>query len=102
MSCQILLHRAAGSLRIVILAPVLTRDRALFVGIGLDQARIDCKAFTSNETGRDACPNDAFEQTAKNIAFSDIGEDGLSGKERPSPVFWQVKLVATIAAAWCW
>jgi hypothetical protein len=38
--------------RIAIFAPVLTRDRALLVGIGLDQARIDCKAFTANKANQ--------------------------------------------------
>ena len=49
---QILLHGAAGPLRITIPVPVLTRDRALLIGIGLDQAGIDCEAFASNQTGR--------------------------------------------------
>jgi len=31
----------------------------------LDQARIDCKAFTANEAGRDACLDDTFKHTAK-------------------------------------
>jgi hypothetical protein len=38
--CQILLHRAAGALRIAIPAPVLTYDRALLVGIRRNRARI--------------------------------------------------------------
>src|SRR5712675_2581202 len=33
---QILLHRAAGPRRITVPAPILTRDRALLVGVGLD------------------------------------------------------------------
>ena len=68
---QILLHSAAGALRIAIPAPILTRDRALLVGIGLDQARIDCKAFTANQTGRDACLDDTFEHAAKNIPLAE-------------------------------
>src|SRR4029079_9346098 len=40
---QILLHRAARPCRITIPAPILTRDRTLLVGIGLDQARIEAK-----------------------------------------------------------
>jgi Fatty acid hydroxylase superfamily len=39
-----------AGLRIAIPAPILTRDRALLVGIGLDQARINGKAFTANQT----------------------------------------------------
>src|SRR5215208_4766014 len=42
---QILLHGAAGPSRIAIPLPILTRDRALLVSIGLDQARIHGKAF---------------------------------------------------------
>jgi hypothetical protein len=38
---HVLLHGPAGALRIAILVPVLPRERALLVGIGLDQARID-------------------------------------------------------------
>src|SRR5260221_6645032 len=50
-ACKILLHRAAGALRITIPAPVLTRDRALLVGVSLDQARVDCKTFATDQTG---------------------------------------------------
>jgi hypothetical protein len=45
LSHQILLHHADGPLWIAIPAPILTCDRALLVGVGLNQARIDCKAF---------------------------------------------------------
>src|SRR4051794_4762909 len=48
------LHCAAGPSRIAIPMPILTSDRALLVGIGLDQARIDGKAFTTNQAGRNA------------------------------------------------
>ena len=40
----------------------------MLVGVGLDQARIDGKAFTADEAGRDAGPNDTLEHTAKDIA----------------------------------
>src|SRR5947199_839642 len=49
---QILLHGAAGPSRIAIPLPILTCDRALLVGIGLYQARIDGKAFTPQCTSR--------------------------------------------------
>jgi hypothetical protein len=42
--------RAAGPLRIAIPARVPTRNRALLVGVGLDQARINGKAFTPSMT----------------------------------------------------
>jgi hypothetical protein len=51
---QIFLHRATGPLRIAIPAPILTRDRALLVGIGRNPARIDGKAFATNQIGRNA------------------------------------------------
>src|SRR5260370_34659329 len=35
------LHRPAGGFRIALLVPLLARDRALTVGVGLDQACID-------------------------------------------------------------
>ena len=43
----------------------------MLVGVGLNQARIDRKAFTADEVGRDACPNDTLEHTAENIAFAE-------------------------------
>ena len=67
---QILLYNAAGALRIAIPAPVLTCDRALLIGIGLDQARIDCKTFTTNQTSRDARLDNPFEHAAENIPFT--------------------------------
>src|SRR4051795_621325 len=65
---QILLHRAAGPLWIAIPAPIMTCDRALLVGVGLDQARIDCKAFAANQAGRDARLDDALEYATENIS----------------------------------
>src|SRR5438132_1741 len=67
---QILLHRAAGPRRITILAPILTCDRALLIGIRLDQARIDRKAFAANQTGRDARLDDSLEHVAENISIT--------------------------------
>ncbi|MET4205017.1 hypothetical protein ABIA95_009146 [Bradyrhizobium sp. LA8.1] len=51
--------------------PVLTRDRALLVGVSLDQARIDCKAFATNQTGRDARLDDPLEYAAENIPLAE-------------------------------
>src|SRR5206468_9122552 len=48
-----------------ILAPILTCDRALLIGIRLDQARIDRKAFAANQTGRDARLDDSLEHVAE-------------------------------------
>jgi hypothetical protein len=55
---------------ITIPAPILIRDRALLVGVGLDQARIDCKAFATNQTGRNAGLDDTFKHAAKNIPLA--------------------------------
>jgi hypothetical protein len=44
------LHGPRG---IVIPAPILTRDRALLVGIGRNQAGIESKAFIIRQAGRD-------------------------------------------------
>jgi len=68
---QILLHRAAGPLWIAIPAPILTCDRALLVGVGLDQARVDCKAFAANQTGCNTSLDDALEDAAKNLSLTE-------------------------------
>jgi hypothetical protein len=68
---QILLHRAAGPRRIAIPAPILTCDRALLVGVGRNQARINGKAFTTNQTGRNARLDDTFENATKNISLAE-------------------------------
>jgi hypothetical protein len=64
---QILLHRAAGPRRIAIAAPILTRNQALLVGIGRNQARIDSKAPATNQTGRSARLDDPLENLTKGI-----------------------------------
>src|SRR5450432_607452 len=68
---QILLHRAAGPLGIAIPAPILPCDRALLVGIGLDQAGIDCKTFTANQTDRDARLYDPLKHATENLSFAE-------------------------------
>jgi hypothetical protein len=45
---------ADGPRGIVIPAPILTRDRALLVVIGRNQAGIESKAFIIRQAGRDA------------------------------------------------
>src|SRR4029077_19351115 len=69
--CQILLHSAAGPLRIAIPAPILTCDRALLIGVGLDQARIDGKTFAPNQTSHEACFDDPLEHATKNISLAE-------------------------------
>ncbi len=68
---QIFLHRAAGPRRSAIPAPILPRDRALLVGICLNQARIDCKALAADQTGRDARLDDPLEHVAENISIAE-------------------------------
>src|ERR1700680_4838558 len=68
---QILLHRAAGALRIAVLVPVRTGDRALLVGVSLDQARIDSKPFATNQIGRDARLDDPLEYPTENIPLTE-------------------------------
>src|SRR5450631_3699492 len=67
---QILPHGTAGPRRIAIPAPILTCDRTLLIGVSLDQARVDCKAFAANQTGRKARVDDPFEHAAENIPFT--------------------------------
>ena len=69
-SRQILLHGATGPLGITIPAPILALDRALLVGIGLNQARIDGEAFTADQTGHDARLDDPLENATKNFAIA--------------------------------
>src|SRR3954447_409862 len=68
---QILLHGAAGPSRVAIPLPILTCDRALLVGIGLYQARIDGKAFTTNQAGRNARLDHPFEHTTENVSLAE-------------------------------
>src|SRR5437763_6289636 len=68
---QILLHGAAGPSRIALPMPILTCDRALLVGIGLDQARIDGKAFATNQVGRNAPLDHPFEHTTENVSLAE-------------------------------
>src|SRR4029077_5169939 len=100
--CQILLHRTAGPRGIAIPAPILPRDRALLVGVGLDQARIDCKAFAPNQTGRNARLDDTFKHVAKNIPLAKtlvagtrkcrMIRDSLLDTEPAEPAIGQVHL----------
>ena len=43
----------------------------MLVGVGLDEACIDSKAFTTDEAGRDACANDLLKHVAENIAVAE-------------------------------
>src|SRR5829696_9129729 len=88
--------------RITILAPILTCDRALLIGIRLDQARIDRKAFAANQTGRDARLDDPLEHVAENISIAEtlvasarkcrMIRDGVLDSELAEPAIGQVHL----------
>src|SRR5215471_4208501 len=65
---QILLHGAAGALRIARLVPLRARDRSLLVGVRRDQARIDREPFTANQVGCNAGLNNALKHPPKCIA----------------------------------
>ena len=43
----------------------------MLVGVGLDQARIDSKAFTADEAGCDACSDDALKHSAEDVAVAE-------------------------------
>jgi hypothetical protein len=47
-----------------------TPSSARSVGIGLNQAGIDCKAFATNQTGRNARLDDPLEHTTENISLA--------------------------------
>ena len=54
-----------------VLVPVLTHNRPLLVGVGMDQARVDCKTFTTDKTGRDTRLDDALEYATENIPLAE-------------------------------
>ena len=41
----------------------------MLVGVSLDEARIDSKAFTADEASRDASPDHMFEHAAEDVAI---------------------------------
>jgi hypothetical protein len=83
----------------------LTRDRALLVGVGRNQARIDCKSFATNQTGGNACLDDPFEHAADNISIAEalvagarersMLRDGFFDAEFAEPAVGEVHLYFT-------
>jgi len=51
--------------------PVLTHNRPLLVGVGMDQARVDCKTFAADQAGRDARLDDPLEYATENIPLAE-------------------------------
>lgn len=80
---QILLHGVAGRGRIALLAPLGIGDRPALVGVGFNEARIDGKALTADETRRDAGEHDPLEDVAQHIAVP----------EAPMPVLGERRVV---------
>src|SRR6516225_2572113 len=70
-SCQILLHGAAGAMRIARLVPLRSGDRSLLVGVRHDQARIDCEPFTADQSGRNTGLNDTLKYLPKHITLAE-------------------------------
>jgi hypothetical protein len=87
---QILLHRAAGPRRITIPPPILTRDRALLVGVGLDQARIDLDLHLIIET-----------EDGHRIALSGDGQAAPRPGEPVLDIFANVRL-STASKDYAW
>jgi len=63
---QILIDRSTRRLR---RKSLVAFDPLLPVGIGLDQARINCEAFTADQSLFNAAPQDALEHATKEIAL---------------------------------
>lgn len=68
---EILFHRPAGRRGIARRGLFVALDRALPVGVGLDQARIDGEAFAPDQAGSQARFNDALEDSAEEAALTE-------------------------------
>ena len=69
--CKILLHGAARRLGIACLLPFRAWDRALLVGVSLDQAGIHGKSLSANEIGRNTRPDHTLKYPAKDVAVAE-------------------------------
>jgi hypothetical protein len=56
---------------ITIPAPILTSDPALLIGVGLNQARINDKAFATHQTDRYARLHDPLEHTTEKVSLAE-------------------------------
>ena len=50
--------------------PLMARHRALLVGVGLDQARVNGKPFPTYQTFGHAAAHDGFEDMAQDVALT--------------------------------
>ena len=75
---QILFDRATSVIRIDILVPLRAGNRTMLIGISLNQAGVHRKAFTADETGRDAGQHNPLEHMAQENAWFEIYNSPLS------------------------
>src|SRR3990170_3657704 len=66
---QVFPDRSRGSLRIPLGVPIQSRNRALAVGIRLDEAGVDRKTLAAYQTLSDAALHHRLEQMAENVAL---------------------------------
>lgn len=85
---QIILHGALCRRRIDIVSPFVARGRAALVGVSCDQARIDGKAFATDQTCPDAGSDNAFEHLAENVVLTEaLVACAREGRMIGDPVF---------------
>src|SRR5580704_16630012 len=70
------------------LLPFSSRDRALLVGVGYDQAGIHRKSFAADQSGRNASFKDALEHATKHVALAELLMTGT----RERRVIWDLVL----------
>src|SRR4029077_11121951 len=69
--CPLLLTSSACGLRIALLDPLRAWDRPLLVGVRHDQARIDRKLLTTDQSRRNTCLNHTLKAPAKNVVVTE-------------------------------
>lgn len=55
----------------VIDAPLITRYRTSFVGIGLNEAGINCEAIATDQALRQTTLHDSLEEMTQNVALAE-------------------------------
>jgi hypothetical protein len=86
---QIVFDRTAGALQIAVLVPVLTHNRPLLVGVGRNQARVDCKTFAADWESNMPSPIWAGRSSGRSRRFSNGPRSMRLSLERPRPHFWR-------------
>ena len=85
---EILLHGPARLLAIKFFVPLRSRDRALLVGVGRNQAGIHRKTFAADQAGRNARANDTLEHAPKDGAVA----KPLIARTRERRMIWDLVL----------